>query len=300
MPQRNPCSTSGVDASIFTARAPGRRWQARTSRSNPGSADRQSPACCLHVPGQAWIFINTTFGGALATTASVTARNACVERYGRTCPGSLQVECNPEYAPNSVPGSTAAPRRHCTAHAQGSRGSHRHRTREADRSVFDRRVGPPVPERRTCGQVSHGDLEQIHAALPQRPSLDPVRRLTARATDCNPPSRYPRRPPRPVAMDRRRAYLRPTSFERSEDHARRCVSPCTDDRWHRGACRPAVRGYRRRGDRHRHPFGRDRGHRRQERHHRGATEVGSHTSYSCRWASTRQNARRPARASRIS
>jgi hypothetical protein len=53
----------------------------------PWRGQRTEHDCCLHLPGQAWVFFATKFGSPTATKNSAPATDAWFDRYGRTCPG---------------------------------------------------------------------------------------------------------------------------------------------------------------------------------------------------------------------
>lgn len=53
----------------------------------PWGGRQTEPDCCLHLPGQAWVFFETKFGGPTTTTKSDHAKYAWIARYGKTCPG---------------------------------------------------------------------------------------------------------------------------------------------------------------------------------------------------------------------
>lgn len=134
------------------------------------------PACCLHVPGQAWIFINTTFGSPVATTASVTARNAWLERYGRTCPGVFRTNSILSTPPTQFPDQLL---RHVAIALRIRKAAEEviviALVRQNEASSIDVLAHRYLNDG-LAAKVRMATWEQIHRVLPQRPSLDPVRR----------------------------------------------------------------------------------------------------------------------------
>jgi hypothetical protein len=67
-----------------------RPWPRLTSARNavePWGGQQTEPDCCIHVPGQAWLFVEAKFGSPTTTKKTDAARDAWLERYERTCPG---------------------------------------------------------------------------------------------------------------------------------------------------------------------------------------------------------------------
>jgi len=69
----------------------------------PWGEQQAEPDCCLHLPGQAWVFFATKFGPPTATTKSAQATHAWIERYGKTCPGIFRRNAILDTPPNQFP-----------------------------------------------------------------------------------------------------------------------------------------------------------------------------------------------------
>jgi len=54
--------------------------------AEPWGGQQTEPDCCIHVPGQAWLFVEAKFGSPTTTKKTDAARDAWLERYERTCP----------------------------------------------------------------------------------------------------------------------------------------------------------------------------------------------------------------------
>jgi hypothetical protein len=66
------------------------KWEGLASARNeiePWGRQQTEPDCCIHIPGQAWLFIEAKFGSATTTKRSDASRDAWSDRYRRTCPG---------------------------------------------------------------------------------------------------------------------------------------------------------------------------------------------------------------------
>ena len=69
----------------------------------PWGGQQTVPDCCLHLPGQAWVFIEAKFGSLTATTKSDHARDAWIARYDKTCPAIFKRNAILAMAPGQFP-----------------------------------------------------------------------------------------------------------------------------------------------------------------------------------------------------
>jgi hypothetical protein len=67
-----------------------RAWPKLTEARNdiePRGGQQTEPDCCIHVPGQVWLFIEAKFGSRTATPQDERAKHSWLDRYEQTCPG---------------------------------------------------------------------------------------------------------------------------------------------------------------------------------------------------------------------
>jgi hypothetical protein len=69
----------------------------------PCGGQQLAPDCCLHLPGQAWIFVEAKFGSPTATKKLEDARNAWAERYDKSCPGVFRKDVIQTTPPDQFP-----------------------------------------------------------------------------------------------------------------------------------------------------------------------------------------------------
>jgi hypothetical protein len=140
-----------------------------------GSGQKTEPDCCIRLPGEVLIFIETTFGSPTATSRSDAARDAWFKRYDGTCPGLFNrdaISATPaRLFPEQLLGKAALARQmrqpdeHVTVVAL---------TRASDQTPVD--VVARECLREEAGvDVRRSTWEGIYDALPVQAELDPLR-----------------------------------------------------------------------------------------------------------------------------
>ena len=145
-------------------------------RVEPWGGQQPEPDCCLHVPGQAWILVEAKFGSPTATKKNDAARSAWAERLIRSCPGVFRkdviLETPPEQLPEQLLRNVAVALQVRQAREQVIVVA---LVRQVNASCVD------VVAHRCLNdglgvKVRLSTWEQVYSALPERSSLDRLRR----------------------------------------------------------------------------------------------------------------------------
>ncbi len=145
------------------------------SQVEPWGGQQTVPDCCLHLPGQAWVFFETTFGSPTGTKKRAGATSAWIERYGRTSPGVFKKNAILATPPGQFPGALL---RNVALALRVRQASEEvivvALVRQEDASSVDV-VAHRCLQDGLDAKIRMATWEQIYLALPQRRALDRMR-----------------------------------------------------------------------------------------------------------------------------
>lgn len=142
----------------------------------PRAGQQTEPDCCIHLPGQAWLFIEAKFGSPTATKATDAARAAWIDYYETTCPGVFDraaiLRTPAKRFPEQLLRNVALA---LNVRDPGEKVIVVALVRDADKTSADV-CARECLDWQTDADVRQATWESLYAALPARPALDLLKR----------------------------------------------------------------------------------------------------------------------------
>jgi hypothetical protein len=142
----------------------------------PWGGQQTEPDCIIHIPGQAWLFVEAKFGSGTATKRDNAAKTAWLDRYDVSCPGVFDrtaiSDMEPRHFPEQLLRNVALALR---VHQPQERVIVVALTRASDRAAGHTRAQQCL-DRSVDAMVRRANWEDIYAALDDQPSLEALKR----------------------------------------------------------------------------------------------------------------------------